>query len=869
MVLSRNGSTWCDDERRSGDLLAPSHPLNGLDFVEFVRDLLAPPAQQIRLDVTFLKPPPAGLVGTPEAFAVIGGVRIVALRVLAVVVDPVSPLRLRVFLDREGDFSTYVLAVEDPELDVERSQARFSFKAGCPTEFDCRVRPDCAPTPLEEPSLDYLAKDYQSFRQLMLDLIPLRNPGWQERLPADLGIALVELFAYVGDQLSYFQDAASTEAFLDSCRHRLSAARHARLIDYRMHQGRNAATFVHFRAAAGTDGVVPAGAKLLTRVGTALRGAAGAPGVVVPSDADFETDPALADVTVFETAAIVSVTDLHNELRIHTWGDAECCLAVGTTEAFVYGLPDAVDPTAFRPELEIGDYVLLAEVRSPVTGRDADADPRRRHVVRLVEVAETEDPVYRDVLTGGQLIPRSNPLDPTLPLLRIRWQLADALPFAVCLSALTPDTGPIDPVSVARGNVTPADHGRTVIRQLPPPLRDEGRRWPLAQLPLPDSSITYQPMPDTPEYAADGRLRLGRHDLQRDVREAMPAVVLHLNFPAGEQERWVPVPHLLDSGPYDQEFVAEVDNDGEVTLRFGDDHYGRQPIGVSDIIARYRIGVGRAGNLGHGALVHVVEPTAAELVDPADPTAPPAVFADVERVEQPIDARLGTDPETIDEVRQQAPEAFRAVQFRAVTEADWQEVALRHPRVAAAKARFRWTGSWHTVFVAVHPIDSEDLTRLAGGGAALRPSFAAAMRAHLVRFKLAGYDLAVRAAQYVPLEIDLRVCVRRGHFRGDVLAAVARALSTRSAADGTRGFFHPLEFSFGQPVYLSRLYAVIEAIDGVESVTATVFKRYWEVARDEIARGLITMGDLEIARLDNDPNFPENGVLRLSAVGGL
>jgi hypothetical protein len=29
------------------------------------------------------------------------------------------------------------------------------------------------------------------------------------------------------------------------------------------------------------------------------------------------------------------------------------------------------------------------------------------------------------------------------------------------------------------------------------------------------------------------------------------------------------------------------------------------------------------------------------------------------------------------------------------------------------------------------------------------------------------------------------------------------------------------------------------------------------------------MGDFEIARLDNDPNFRENGVLRLTAVGGL
>jgi len=877
MVISRNSQVWCEDERRSGHLRAPSHPLNGIDFVEFVREPAA-----FRLDVTFLKPPPAGLVGAAQAFAVIGGVRVVGIRVLDVQVDPGEPLRLRVFLDREGDFSTYVLRVEDPAIDPERSEARFGFKAGCPSQFDCRSRTDCPPEALDEPALDYLAKDYQSFRRLMLDLIPERNPGWVERLPADLGIALVELFAYAGDSLSYYQDAVGTEAYLDSCLHRISAARHARLVDYRMHQGRNAFTHVHFEADAGTDGVVPAGAKLLTRVGPPLRGQSGAPGLELPSDADLDGDSALAAVTVFETTAIARVTDRHNALRIHGWGDSECCLAEGAREAFLYGVPPAgANPSAFRPELQAGDYLLLEEVRSPKTGAEADADPRRRQVVRLVEVEDTEDPAYRRVLTGRRLTPRSSAAQQRLPLQRVLWREQDALGFALCLTAETPETGPIDPVSLARGNLALVDHGRTLERRsdravpggdgrfaigLPSP---GAGRWPLPWLAIGDAPLTHQPMPDTPLYAPDNRLLAGRHDLERDAREAMPAIALALDFPGGEQERWEPVPHLLDSGPYDQHFVAEVDDDGQARLRFGDDQYGRRPAGVERVTARLRVGNGRAGNIGAGALVHIVQPTAAELTDPANPAAGPAPFASIARLYQPLPAHGGEDPQTIEEVRQLAPEAFRAVQLRAVTEADWQEMALRHPGVAAAKARFRWTGSWHTVFVAIHPVDSGDLVRLAGGGAALAPGFAARIKAHLTRFKLAGYDLAVRAARYVPLEIDIRLCVARGHFRGDVLEAVADALSNRASADGTRGFFHPLAFSFGQAVYLSRLYAAVEAVEGVESARVGLFKRYWEPQRDELERGRIAMGDLEIARLDNDPSLPENGVLRLTAVGGL
>ena len=151
----------------------------------------------------------------------------------------------------------------------------------------------------------------------------------------------------------------------------------------------------------------------------------------------------------------------------------------------------------------------------------------------------------------------------------------------------------------------------------------------------------------------------------------------------------------------------------------------------------------------------------------------------------------------------------------------------------------------------------------------LSDDYAAEMRAHLLRFKLAGTDLAVRAAQYVPLEIDIRLCVARGHYRGQVLQAVAQVLSNRALSNGSRGFFYLPDLDFGDDIHLSRLYAAVGAVDGVESAEVMVFKRYWDVAGDALERGRIALGDYEIARLDNDPNFPENGSLRLSAVGGV
>ena len=61
-------------------------------------------------------------------------------------------------------------------------------------------------------------------------------------LQPDLGTALVELLAYAADHLSYQQDAVANEAYLETARRRVSVRRHARLVDYRMHDGASART---------------------------------------------------------------------------------------------------------------------------------------------------------------------------------------------------------------------------------------------------------------------------------------------------------------------------------------------------------------------------------------------------------------------------------------------------------------------------------------------------------------------------------------------------------------------------------------------------------------------------------------------------
>ena len=79
--------------------------------------------------------------------------------------------------------------------------------------------------------------------------------------------------------------------------------------------------------------------------------------------------------------------------------------------------------------------------------------------------------------------------------------------------------------------------------------------------------------------------------------------------------------------------------------------------------------------------------------------------------------------------------------------------------------------------------------------------------------------------RFVPLEIDMHVCVQPTYFRSDVKAALREVFSNRTLPDGRRGVFHPDNFTFGQPVYLSRLYTAAYAVPGVASVRITTFQR--------------------------------------------
>jgi len=1079
----------CDERRRAAVVGNPA--LNGIDYLEVLGFDAVPlglPPQTI-LMVRCLKAAPAGL--TPDNVIISGGESITGITAAWVTPASAPPasmtaaqqafftsLRnaaevLLVGTSAAGDFSPYTLrlvdsaeqADDDPFTITEvltgfapqLAEVEFWFKVECPPFFDCKPQPpDCPPDLPAPPAINYLAKDYGSFRTVILDRLSQLLPAWNATSEADLGIALAEIVAYVGDALSYKQDAVATEAYLQTARSRISLRRHALLVDYHVHDGCNARTWMQLQV----NGSVVLTAGTVFNTDAPRRPA---------KIAGHERDALDAGVIVFESMQDAELFPEHNEMSFHAWGDTDCCLPRGATEATLRGTFD---------NLKIGDVLIFREMVGPQTGNRADADVRHRCAVRLTSVTTRDaagkllvDPLFEK----GTGLPITSPAQQPTPVTEIQWSAADALPFPVCISSTFLDSTQtqksLADVSKAFGNVVLADHGVTLkdidlgIVPRPalfcPPRPGADRCQPARPVPMPvrfrpvvpdspltqtvalqvagspvtpaivhlltnsvvtltdakglvslavraanplswpdlfgivanqntidpsqfDLAVVYDPPGGAPGVSAppvlerltglslnsadpnfvvtrvnaqsrfikvpgappgpvpagfpttvtmlsstastdlkdtggttyltvnpkppatwppsfgvlaqddissamtfnllvvyaplsggvgvpapivveqftglslgtiaaatagsglvtvksfenEPNLALSAYDLMHfDATKATPAITLTSTLGAATLE-WTAEQNLLGDGAIDAHFVVEIETDGTARVRFGDDVNGRRPASDSAFTGTYRVGNGPEGNVGADTLV----------------------FCDdlsVARCTNPLPAVGGTAPETPEQIRRRAPQAFM-LQDRAVTMADYERVTEMNPQVEDSVATLRWTGSWYTVFVTAEPACAATL------GPALRRD----LKKNINRYRLAGQDIELAPPQYVSLEVDLTVCVDPGYFRSDVERALNDVLSSRILRDGTKGLFYPDNFTFGQTVYLSRIYAAVRTIAGVTSVVATVFQPQGVPAPMYLAKGEIPLGPFQIARLDNDRSLPDHGQLRLVMQGG-
>jgi len=314
---------------------------------------------------------------------------------------------------------------------------------------------------------------------------------------------------------------------------------------------------------------------------------------------------------------------------------------------------------------------------------------------------------------------------------------------------------------------------------------------------------------------------------------------------------WMSQQDLFSSNRFKTDFVVEVESDGTAVIRFGDDVYGLNPqtrVGeVPELLyGFYRVGNGVEGNVGAESIKRIVSSN--------------NVFGDcVFSVRNPMSAKGGLDPETMAMVRQNAPEAAK-INERAITDADYVDIVKQKcGDVQSAVAKTRWTGSWYTVYVMVERF----------GQTPVDEAFKIKVKNILEKYRLSGYDIEVCGPQYVPLEIEVTVNVSPDLLCEDVEKMLLEVFSNYTLPNGVRGFFHPDNFTFGQPFFLCSLTAVMAKIEGVVWFSVTKFKRI-DKEEDTISmrERVVKVSPYEIIQLDNDFNYPEHGRIVFNMLGG-
>ena len=252
----------------------------------------------------------------------------------------------------------------------------------------------------------------------------------------------------------------------------------------------------------------------------------------------------------------------------------------------------------------------------------------------------------------------------------------------------------------------------------------------------------------------------------------------------------------------DRHFVVEIDDDRprpSALRRRRARRSGRTR--ARRFTAAYRVGNGPAGNVGAGAIAHLVDRDSTSMsggiVSVAQSACRRAAGSPPSRSPRPSCSRRR--PSGNGSSARSPPRTTRR-----------SSSASSPDQVQRAAATLRWNGSWYEVLVAVDPLGPSRPTRrcwreIASTSAPLPPD--------------RPRPASSRSARHVPLDLELQ----RLRAAGLPARRTSRRRCSTSSAIAVRptagsGFFHPDRLSFGDGIFLSVLVAAAQAVAGVESV---------------------------------------------------
>lgn len=727
-------------------------------------------------------------------------------------------LKFNLRLSRSDFRETFTFRLDHPKVDPMFAELTFRFDKACQTDVD--PQPE-AEVPFDDTEhrnypVDYSGRDFSGFRRTLTEFAAQRYPKWKDRLNADTGMMLVDIMSALGDEFSYYQDRVAREAHLETATQRRSVRRHARLVDYSMHDGMAPSTWL--TAFAKQNGSLPAGTEvraedsgdtLVYEIGNGLKD--------IAEERSFPVAPAL------------------NSFSPHIWDEDKTELPVGAVSMHITGK---------HADILTGDE----PIRLLLEEADTDASKILKRCIVTVQSADEQKDFLQDK-------------DITL----ITWEKKDALSVPLNLANLT-----------LYGNIIPCSAGKTCEVRFfigsPPPAIPYKTA---SSLPLSvernganHSTIHFFSLPGTDEAPLT---RLPAFPEETNPHFAYPELLLQEQFYADGEfynkpgKKWSYRASLIgndferriSSQAYDRDYtlddgfyrrVFSCRKDGELfehidyasdqgaTVRFGDGEFGMIPAEGTVFRALYRLGGGAGANVTRDSLTQIDEH-----------------FSDlVESIRNPLPASNGTDSETIAEAKRKAPFAYQNSILSAVIPEDCSDIARTLDWVQQAGTQFRWTGSWTDAFVTVDP----------EGEVTLAEDRKDEMTALLDLRRLAGRNLRIKDPVYVDLHLDIYVVSVPGTDASMVKEAILDALLGKGVYAPTGGFFSADNFTFGTPLRIAEMEAVIANLPGVHGVGEIYLERPGRLAKTLFNKLEYPVAMNEIIRIENNPAHPERGSIK-------
>jgi len=373
--------------------------------------------------------------------------------------------------------------------------------------------------------------------------------------------------------------------------------------------------------------------------------------------------------------------------------------------------------------------------------------------------------------------------------------------------------------TVLLANVAEVTHGETVRDE----ILGSGNGGALQSFRLKKNPLTYLPAPETGVASA---LRVTVNGVQ-----------------------WQEQATLAEAAPDAQVFTTAQDDAGHTIVCFGDGTLGARPAsGKDNVRARYRKGLGEIGNVEAEKI--------SQLLDN---------LPSLQSVSNPLPSFGGEEPESANQIRINAPGSLRTF-GRAVSADDYAALALTYPGVAQARA------TWVLRDAATGKPLAQPHIQLVVATLRFRPlseqgSFGRKLRGYLDQHR--DPNVPLRIVDFTPVYVECVavIDVMDGYPQQATLARALAALNPGRNPDGTLGFFASERLGFGQSIYLSDVYAALQAVPGVRNARVTTLRKLKPGEVSLLVNSIsneITLSPNEIVVMRNDPTLPDRDRLTIA-----